>query len=103
VTQLGQLHNVYDRFESLDTVVIAIAKEDADLQKHGKILSKLPDNIQFHIVADLDHKDTKRYHPTSSYLVDKQGVIRQIFPMMTHFRAHWDTILDELRRRISPS
>ncbi len=96
--QLVQLQKVYDQFEARETVVIAVAQEDSDLEKHGKMLNKLDGTPRFHVVADLGRKDTPRYHRTSAYLIDKHGLVRQVFPMMIHHRARWAPIIEEVDR-----
>ncbi len=87
---------MYGEFEQRDTVVIAVAQEDSDLKTHGKMLKRLKAPLPFDIVADLQREVTKRYDRTTAYLIDKQGVVRQIFPMLIHKRASWRAILHEI-------
>ena len=95
------MQKAYDEFEQRDTVVIAIAQEDTDLQKHGRIRQGIPGDPRFHIVADLNRKDTQRYRRTTAYLIDKNGIVRQIFPMLIHARPSWRAILNEIDRLTS--
>lgn len=88
---------MYEEFEKLDTVVIAVAQEDTDLKSHGKILRKFKTPLPFELVADLNRKATKKYDRTTVYLIDKTGVVRQIFPMLIHSRASWRAILHEVK------
>ena len=68
---------------------------DAD----GKFLKKYGSSgPSFDIVADLNRKKTKRYHRTTAYLIDKTGVVRQVFPMLVHSRPSWKAILGEMDR-----
>ena len=87
---------MYDEFEKLDTAVIAVAQEDTDLKSHGKLLKKFKTPPPFEIVADLNRKATKKYDRTTVYLIDKTGVVRQIFPMLIHSRASWRAILHQV-------
>lgn len=90
---------MYDEFTKRDTVVIAIAQEDTDLESHGKFLKKFGSSgPPFDIVADLNRKRTKRYDRTTTYLIDKTGVVRQVFPMLIHARPSWKAILGEMDR-----
>jgi len=83
----------------LDTVVIAIAQEDRDLESHAKFLAHFGDDpIPFDIVADLGYEKTKPYGRTRTYFIDKKGVVRQVFPQLIHHRASWDVVLGEVKR-----
>jgi len=53
---------------------------------------------RFAIAADLGRKDTAAYDRITSYLIDKQGIVRQVFPMLIHHRASWKAILAEVDR-----
>jgi peroxiredoxin len=92
---------MYDKFETRDVVVIAVAQEDKDLASHGKFLKHFDPPPPFEIVADFDRKDTSRYERTSTYLIDKEGVVRQVFPQLIHYRADWSTMLNELDHALS--
>ena len=89
---------MYDEFEKLDTAVIAVAQEDTDLKSHAKILRKFKTPLPFEVVADLNRRATKKYDRTTVYLIDKTGVVRQIFPMLIHSRASWRAILHEAEK-----
>lgn len=92
------MQNIYDEFIKRDTVVIAISQEDTDLKTHGNMVTKIKPSPRFDIVADLNRKKTKRYDRTTTYFIDKQGIVRQIFPMLIHTRASWSAILNEIDR-----
>ena len=90
---------MWSEFESRDIAVIAIAQEDKDLESHGKFLAPFgEDGPPFEIVADLNREQTIAYDRTTAYLIDKQGVVRQVFPMLIHHRATWKAILHEADR-----
>jgi peroxiredoxin len=89
---------MYERFEALDIVVIAVAQEDKDLESHAKFRAHFDPAPRFELVADLDRADTARYGRTTTYLIDKQGVVRQVFPQLIHYRADWTALLGEAER-----
>ena len=89
---------MYDEFEKRDTVVIAVAQEDKDLKTHGQILANFKPTPRFDVVADLRHGSLKYYDRTTAYFIDKQGVVRQVFPMIIHARPGWKAILNEIDR-----
>jgi hypothetical protein len=78
--------------------VIAVAQEDRDLESHGKFRDLFKPSPRFEIVADLDRRDTGRYGRTTTYLIDREGVVRQVFPNVIHHRASWEAILAESQR-----
>lgn len=81
-------------------MVIAVAQEDTDLKSHGKMVSSFNSKPSFEVVADLNREKTTRYDRTTAYLIDKKGVVRQIFPMLIHHRAAWEAILGEVDKML---
>lgn len=93
---------MYDEFTRRDTVVIAVAQEDTDLPSHGQFIQKFPSPPGFDIVADIGRKETPRYDRTTAYLIDKQGVVRQVFPMLIRSRPTMKALLNEVERIAGP-
>ena len=91
---------MYDEFEKRDTVVIAIAQEDKDRDSHEKILKNFKPDRPFRIAPDFGRRKTKPYDRTTAYLIDKQGIVRQVFPMLIHSRPTWKAILAELDKLV---
>ena len=87
---------MYEQFDKRDTVVIAVAQEDRDLQSHGKFLAKFEPPIPFNIVADVNREKTQRYDRTTSYLIDKKGVVREVFPATVRARPDWRAVLNRM-------
>lgn len=87
---------MYGEFTKRDTVVVAVSQEDKDLESHGKFLKNFKPKPLFEIVADLDRKVTQSYDRTTAYLIDKKGIVRQVFPSLIHTRASWRAILNEI-------
>jgi len=87
---------MWSEFEKRNTVVIAVAQEDKDLKSHAKFLKHFDGKPPFEIVADLNRKDTQKYDRTTTYLIDKSGVVREIFPAMIHMRPSWKSVLSRM-------
>ena len=94
---------MYEEFEKRDTVVIAVAQEDKDLKTHGNILSKFKSKPPFDIVADVNREKTGRYGRAATYLIDKKGVVREIFPALIHMRPRWQAVLNRMDELFSAS
>ncbi len=86
-----------DELEALNTVVVGLSQEDKDLASAGKMAKGWPDPLPFELVFDFDRAVTKAYDRTSAYLIDEQGVVRQVFPMLIHHRPSWEALLGEVR------
>jgi len=89
---------MYDELEARDTMVIAIAQEDESLEEHGTLLSAFEPFPRFEIGADLGRERTTAYDYTTAYLIDEQGIVRQVFPMLAYSRPSWRAILSEVDR-----
>ncbi len=85
-------------FAERDFVAIAIAQEDKDLESHGRFLGRFKEPPPFEIVADVDRGVTTGYDRATTYLIDKEGVVRQVFPQMVTKRVQWDAVLREAER-----
>jgi len=92
------LQQLWDEFDSRHISAIAIAQEDKDLASHAKFLEHFKEPIAFKIVADLNRMQSTAYDRTTAYLVDREGIVRQVFPMMIHHRATWRAVLNEADR-----
>ncbi len=82
--------------EELDAVAVAVSQEDTELEAFAKMPKRLGDRLQ--ILADLKREKTPFLDRTTAYLVDKEGIVRQIFPMIIHARPSWDVVIDELKK-----
>ena len=88
---------MYDEFEERDTIVIAVSQEDASLEDAAGMAGLGADNeLRFDIVADLNRTQTRRYDRTTAYLIDREGIVRQIFPMVIHVRPSWVAFLGDI-------
>ena len=80
----------------LNTAVIAVSQEDRDLKSFGKMPGRFKG--EFPIVADLKREWVPALDRTTAYLIDKQGIVREVFPMIIHARPSWDVVLGELEK-----
>lgn len=91
------MQDIYDEFTSRNAAVIAIAQEDTDMDSHANIFRGFGPP-SFNVVADLNREKTTDYKRTTAYLIDPEGVVRQVFPMMIRHRPSWKAIINELDR-----
>lgn len=87
----------FDEITNRNTVVIAVAQEDTDLKDHGKF-KPVKDGMPFAIVADLNREQTPMLDRTTTYLIDKEGTVRQIFPATAYVRPDWSVVFHEMDR-----
>ena len=78
--------------------MIALSQEDKSLEDHARMRASLGQDLPFAIVADLERQETLGYDRTTATFIDKQGVVRQVFPMIIHARPSWRVILREIDR-----
>ena len=82
--------------EEQNVKAIAIAQEDTELEAFAKMPGRLGDRLP--ILADLNRAQTPFLDRTTAYLIDKEGIVRQIFPMIIHARPSWDVVIAEMAR-----
>ena len=87
---------MFDKFEQRETIVVAIAQEDKDLETHGRILKNFEQPMPFEVLADLEGTTVDLYDRTSTYLIDMDGVVREIFPALIHMRPSWHAVLHRI-------
>ena len=92
---------MYAEFEARDTVVVALSQEDVDMAKASEMGTRFDPKPRFDLVHDLERKETLAYDRTTAYLIDKKGVVRQIFPMIIHARPSWQVVLKEVDAMIA--
>ena len=90
---------MYQQFEDLETQVIAISQEDTDLDKAAQMAERV--EAPFDILFDLDRKHSGEFDRTTAYLIDKRGIVREVFPMIIHARPSWEIILREVERMLA--
>ncbi len=78
-------------------MVVALSQEDRSLQDFAKMPARF-ESLRFPVVADLQRRETAAYDRTTAYLIDKEGVVREIFPMIIHARPSWRIVLGEVEK-----
>lgn len=95
-----ELQDLVDDFAELGTRVVAVAQEDTDLAEFARFgASGFDPAPRFELVADLGRRATTAYDRTSATLLDEEGRVLEVFPMLATKRASWKAILVELGRR----
>jgi peroxiredoxin len=89
---------MYDAFEERGVTVIALAQEDTDLAQHGQIAGRIEGDLRFELAADLNRAKSTTYDRLTTYLIDADGVVRQVVPQMIRRRVDWNAILSEIDR-----
>lgn len=95
--QLVQLQKLYDEFEERDTVVIAIANEEPDLESNARLANRFRRGPpRFVNLVDLEFSLEPHVERTTAYWLDTSGTVRQVFPMEIYSRPPWWAILNEI-------
>ena len=95
-----KLQTLYDEFEERNTVVVAVTSEERTMEEHAKIAHHLEVAPRFEHAPDFGYRATRAYERTASYLIDEQGIVREIFPMEIYGRAPWWSVLAGLDRAL---
>lgn len=77
-------------------MAVAISQEDTDLRSFMRMPGRFEG--RFPILADPGRWRTRAFGRTTAYLVDPDGIVRQIFPMVMTTRPSWRVVLSELDR-----
>lgn len=77
---------------------MAVAQEDETLEEHAGLPRTLGERapVPFDVVADLGREKTQRWDRITTYLIDRDGIVRQVFPTMIRQRPSWTAILREI-------
>ena len=87
----------YEEFTKRDAVVIAVSQEDKDLESAGKFLKRFGKaGPPFDVLIDVQREKTGQLDRTTTYLIDKQGIVREIFPALISKRPNWSAVLHKL-------
>jgi len=97
MVQLGELQSTWSEFEARGIEVIALAKETGELSELAATAQRFPDR-PFVLVGAVGGKGVESYARTTGYLIDSEGVVRQVFPMETYNRPRWWAVLNEIDR-----
>ncbi len=94
--QLVELHDMIDVFDALDTDVLAIAQREDDPTTMDRVRRLVGDRIT--VVADVDGVSTDVLPLFTSFVIDREGVLRSAIPGTKAARARTDVLVDEVAR-----
>jgi len=98
---LVTLHFQHQRFDEIGAKVIGVSKEDRTLEDFKKLVDRFgprpPEPTFITLLWDEGGKATRDYDPITYYLIDKEGIIRQIMPGTRVVRPSHRALLNELR------
>ena len=91
---------MYGELIDRDTIALAISQEDTEVDEglYSTFLGRLAPGPYFDVLIDVERQVTTGYDRTTGYLIDKEGIVRQIFPQIIHARPSWAAFLPELDR-----
>ena len=87
---------MFGEFEERNLAAVAISQEDVDLPTFARMPRRFEG--KFPILADPGRWRTKAIGRTTAYLVDPDGIVRQVFPMVITTRPSWNVVLGEFDR-----
>lgn len=100
-TEACSFRDVWDRYQSAGVAVVGVSADDSE--SHKKFAQK--HSLPFPLLADTDHEladafgvpATAGYFARVSFLIDKDGVIRHVYPDVDP-GVHADDVLKEVQR-----
>ena len=93
--QLGELGRRYESFAERQTRVLAVDQEDASLDGLLQLTERIGE-LPFDVTTDLDRRATARYERVTTYLLDRNGVVLEIFPSHPGVWMPWDAVLQRI-------
>jgi len=99
MAQLGELSERHAEFEERDARAVMIGQEDESLDMFWTLVDGLEGDVPFDLATDLHRARTRRYDRITTYLLDANGRVLEIFPVHRRLWMPWDAVLfriDEL-------
>ncbi|MEQ8767007.1 MAG: hypothetical protein RL885_24045 [Planctomycetota bacterium] len=84
-----KLPEIWSELSAHGAFAVAVAQEDKSLEEHAKFYANFGDDRPFAIVADLEGVTLESYRRTTTYLIDRSGIVREIFPGSVRLRPSW--------------
>lgn len=91
-----ELHDQLDAFEALNADIVAIAQRESDPSTLNRVTRFVGNRIT--VLADPDHETTAVFDLFTTYIVDREGVVRVALPGTKAARARTDVVLAALAR-----
>lgn len=85
----------YHEFDALGARVLALDQEDESLEGTLQLVDRLGE-IPFDLVTDVGRKATPRYDRVTTYLLDREGRVLEIFPSHPQVWMPWDAVLQRI-------
>lgn len=93
--------DVWDRYEAAGVAVVGVSSDD--VESHAKFAKE--QNLPFTLLADTEAelaegfglKSRLGFHPRMSFLLDKEGIIRAVYPDVDP-GVHAEEVLDDIER-----
>ena len=96
--QFGELRREYDDIEARGLSVIGLALEEKNAADTKRFVPSMGGDTPFPLLSDVGREKTQGYEQTTAYLIDAEGIVRQVFPMQTYARGSLQAILREAER-----
>ncbi len=97
-TQFGELRRNYETIEASGLSIIGLALEETSAADTKKFVPSMGGEPPFPLVSDVERVQTKGFEQTTSYLIDADGVVRQVYPMLTYARGSMRAMLRDVER-----
>ncbi|MFT7462738.1 MAG: hypothetical protein ACI9EF_001080 [Pseudohongiellaceae bacterium] len=80
----------------MNTVLVGISQEDADLSKAAGMHKSLGGELPFDIAYDVNREHSTAYDRVTAYLIDSKGIVQEIFPMTVRSRPAAAILVNEV-------
>lgn len=87
----------HDEFIALGARVLALNQEDDSEEETLQLAERLGE-IPFELATDLGRARTQRYERVTTYLLDREGRVLEIFPTHPEVWMPWDAVLERIAR-----
>ena len=77
--------------------MLALDQEDESLDETLSLVERLGE-IPFELATDLGRARTERYERVTTYLLDREGRVLEIFPTHPEVWMPWDAVLERIER-----
>jgi peroxiredoxin len=96
VSQLVELKKRYSEFEDRGVEVVVVNQEDAGEESRMNMLEALGGDPPFVLASDVDRQSTPRFERVTTYILDPEGRVVEIFPAHRRVWMPWDAVLNRL-------
>jgi alkyl hydroperoxide reductase subunit AhpC len=91
-----ELRELAELFADQDVSILGLSQEDVDVENARKMHRSLGGGeLPLTLAFDLERRETQAFDRTTAYLVDTDGVVQQVFPMIIHARPSGVVLLKE--------